>query len=255
MIQLHSVSKTFAGSVDALRDVSLRIGKGELLLLTGASGAGKTTLLRTIFAAERPDRGRVFIAGRDITRLRSSSIPYLRRNVGVVFQDFQLLKSSSVLQNVGLALEIRGRPRAEVRQRCLEMLESLGLGQLAHTPVETLSGGEQQRVAIARALVGKPAILLADEPTGNLDPAWSADILTLLNQICEQGTTVVVATHDPVVVQKAAFGQLIQLEKGRVARVPLGSPEPLASVDPPRPASIQPVALPPVQPLDSAGAA
>jgi len=213
------VTKCFDGGVVALRDVSLRVAKGELVLLTGKSGAGKSTLLRTIFAAEVPQEGQIVIAGRNICRLRRSSIPYLRRNVGVVFQDFKLLADRSALANVAVALEIRGIRRKEVRRRSLESLEAVGLGDLAQREAGLLSGGEQQRVAIARALVGQPAILLADEPTGNLDPEHSLDILTLLAKIAQQGTTVIIATHDPLIVERAQSSYIVELDEGRVVAV------------------------------------
>ena len=217
MIRLIGLTKAFGAGVVALQDVSLRIGKGEFVLLTGPSGAGKTTLLRTIFAAERPDSGQVLIAGRDICRLRESSVPYLRRNVGVVFQDFKLIGDRSALENVSIALEIRAIPRREVQQRSFEALQRVGLGATARTPVHCLSGGEQQRVAIARAVVGAPAIVLADEPTGNLDPQRSRDILHLLAEIAASGTTVLLATHDPMVVSEALHSQLLVLRGGQIA--------------------------------------
>lgn len=223
MIELMGVTKCFDGGIVALRDVSLRVNKGELVLLTGKSGAGKSTLLRTIFAAEVPQEGQIVIAGRNICRLRRSSIPYLRRNVGVVFQDFKLLGARSALANVAVALEIRGMRKKEVRRRSMESLDAVGLVDFAQRTVSRLSGGEQQRVAIARAIVGSPAILLADEPTGNLDPDRSIDILALLARIATEGTTVVVATHDPLVVAHAASDQIVELDEGRVAASRLGT--------------------------------
>lgn len=242
VIQLFDVTKVFDGGrargenrrvdqakgVTALHEVTLRVDKGELVLLTGPSGAGKTTLLRTIFAAERPDAGQIVIAGRNISRLRRSSIPYLRRNIGVVFQDFKLLPDRTALQNVSVALEIRGVGRREVRRRGLVALEAVGLEAEAHKQVARLSGGEQQRVAIARAVVGEPAILLADEPTGNLDPERSHDILDLLADIARAGTAVLLATHDPMVVQNAASTQIVRLEAGRVRQILPGLRVPLA---------------------------
>ncbi len=222
MIQLYDVSKRFGG-VQALRHVTLQIRKGEFVLLTGPSGAGKTTLLRTIFAAEKPDEGQVILAGRNITRLRRSSIPYLRREIGVVFQDFKLLRSRTALENVSVALEIRGLPAAEVYRRSLAALEAVGLGARARTTAGSLSGGEQQRVAIARAMVGDPRIVLADEPTGNLDPELSHDILDLLDQVSRTGTTVVVATHDPMVLENAAATRSILLVDGTVAGSQVGA--------------------------------
>ena len=215
MIEFKNVTKRF-GSIHALQDVSLKIGKGEFVLLTGPSGAGKTTLLRTIFVAERPDEGEIMISDWNVTRLRRSSIPYLRRNIGVVFQDFKLLRNRSAIQNVVLALEIRGLPARKIKQRAEAALEAVGLEERMHTRASFLSGGEQQRVAIARAVVGSPSILLADEPTGNLDPRLAGDILALLSQFASKGTTVVVATHDPLVVQTAAADMEIMLDRGKV---------------------------------------
>lgn len=250
MIKLFGVTKTFDGDVVALSDISLEIAKGELLVLTGPSGAGKSTLLRTIFAAERPDAGHIVIAGRNISRLRSSSIPYLRRNVGVVFQDFKLLGNRSALRNVAISLEIRGLPRKQVRQRALDALAAVGLQRSAHVRVAALSGGEQQRVAIARAVVGNPAILLADEPTGNLDPDWSRDILALLNAVAQRGTTVVIATHDPTVLENAAYSRLVRLDSGRVEEIQARIPGPVevSAPDPSSSPGIQRVApLPPAE--------
>jgi len=199
MVRLESVWKSFAG-VPALKGVSLSVAPGDAVLLTGPSGAGKTTLLKLVFAAERADRGEVFVAGRSLAKLRESSIPYVRRNIGVVFQDFKLLADRSALDNVAVALEILGLPRGEVVERSLAMLDRVGLSERAYTRASALAGGEQQRVAIARALVGGPAILLCDEPTGNLDPERSQQLLALLESIHAQGTTLFMATHDPEVV-------------------------------------------------------
>jgi cell division transport system ATP-binding protein len=199
MIQLDGVWKSFAG-VPALRGVSLSVADGDAVLLTGPSGAGKSTLLKLIFAAERPDRGELAVAGRNLGRLSAASIPYVRRNIGVVFQDFKLLGDRSALANVAMPLEILGLPAREVRSRAATALDAVGLGHKLEARATALSGGEQQRVAVARAIVGEPAILLADEPTGNLDPARSQDLLQLLESIHQRGTTLLLATHDPAVV-------------------------------------------------------
>jgi cell division transport system ATP-binding protein len=199
MIQLDRVWKSFA-STPALRGVSVTVSAGEAVLLTGPSGAGKTTLLRLVLAAERPDRGELFVAGRSLARLRAASIPYVRRNIGVIFQDFKLLGDRSALANVAMPLEILGLARRDVRARAEAALDAVGLLHKRDARAATLSGGEQQRVAVARAIVGEPAIVLADEPTGNLDPARSQDLLQLLEAIHQRGATLLVATHDPAVV-------------------------------------------------------
>jgi cell division transport system ATP-binding protein len=226
VIKLVNVSKSF-GPVAALRDVTLEIGRGELVLLSGPSGAGKTTLLRTLFAATRPDSGYVLLGGRDIARLPRSATPELRRRVGVVFQDFKLLGSRTAAQNVAIALQVRGLSPRQVRERSLLALSAVGLEDRAGTRVACLSGGEQQRVAIARAMAGSPSVLLADEPTGNLDPDRSNDILDLLELEARRGTTVVIATHDPMVVQNAAASRVVLMEKGTVVGSLAEAPAPV----------------------------
>lgn len=228
MIHFYNVSKRF-GENKALSQINLHIRRGEFLLLTGPCGAGKTTLLRTIFAAEKPDEGQIVLAGRNITRLKRSYIPHLRRSIGVVFQDFKLLGERSVLQNVSLPLEIRGLPPKEVRQRSMAMLKAVGLSEVAAMCASSLSGGEQQRVAVARAAVGQPEILLADEPTGNLDPERAQDTLELFESIARQGTTVVLATHDPMVVKNAAPTRVVTLEQGKIVGLESGIAEPVES--------------------------
>jgi len=227
MIEINGVWKSYQGA-PALRGISLTVGRGEALILTGPSGAGKTTLLRLIFAAEQADRGSLRIAGHELAKLRASSIPYVRRNIGVVFQDFKLLLDRSALANVARALELLGLPRATVRARAATALEAVGLGSRADTRAGALSGGEQQRVAVARAIVGEPAILLADEPTGNLDPARSRELLDLMEAIHQRGTTLVVATHDPEVVDFAidANWRRARLVEGELLDVdlPVGRP-------------------------------
>jgi cell division transport system ATP-binding protein len=212
---LFHVSKAYMPGSFALRDVNLEMGKGELLFLTGPSGAGKTTLLKLLFAEESPSEGQILILGRNIARLGDSAIPRLRRRIGVVFQDFKLLPSLTVEENVALALEVQGRPPREIRSRVFSMLKRVGLQHRRHHPPLSLSAGEQQRVAIARALVNDPAILLADEPTGNLDPDLTLEIMELIAGVATRGTAVLVATHEVALVER--FGRRrIRLEAGRL---------------------------------------
>jgi cell division transport system ATP-binding protein len=214
-IRLYHVSKSYLAGSFALRDLSLEIDKGEFVFLTGPSGAGKTTLLRMIFAAERPSEGQIVVLGRNIARLGESSVPSLRRQVGVVFQDFKLLPRRTVEENVAIALDVVGTPRREARARVFAILKQLGLQHRRYHHPLSLSGGEQQRVAIARALVNEPAILLADEPTGNLDPDLTVEIMDLIASAATRGTTVVVATHELALVR--SYGKrTVRLEDGRV---------------------------------------
>ena len=196
MIQLYHVYKKYPNGVEALSDVNLRIHEGEFVFLSGPSGAGKTTLIKILLCYEEASSGQVLVNKRNLHKLRSSSIPYLRRNIGVVWQDFKLLQRRTVFDNVAIALEILGLRPSAITRRVGQILETVGLEQYADQHPDTLSGGEQQRVAIARALVNEPAILLADEPTGNLDPDLSVEIMNLLLDLQQKGTTVMVATHD-----------------------------------------------------------
>ncbi len=216
MIQMFHVYKSYGRDNHALTDVTLEVDKGEWVYLTGPSGAGKTTLLRLIFCAERPTRGQLLVNGRNIARLKRSAIPYLRRNIGVVFQDFKLLPRLTVEENVAIAREIVWAPRREIRRQTYAVLKEVGLAHKLHQLPPRLSGGEQQRVAIARALVNEPHILLADEPTGNLDADRSAEILALLEQANANGTTVIVATHDMSLL-RSTNKRVIALEDGRIA--------------------------------------
>ncbi len=197
MIQLYNVSKKYSGdAAAAVKDLTLQISKGEFLYITGASGAGKTTLLRMLYAAEKPTRGQILIDRQNISRIRSRQIPYLRRKIGVVFQDFKLLQSRTVYENVAFALEAQGKKRYEVSKKVYQVLKEVGLEhRLQRKPLE-LSGGEQQRIAIARALVVDPIILLADEPSGNLDQTVTFEIMDLFKRANARGTTVLLATHD-----------------------------------------------------------
>nr|WP_246253825.1 cell division ATP-binding protein FtsE [Isoptericola chiayiensis] len=198
-------------------DVSVDVERGEFVFLVGASGSGKSTFLRLVLREERPTGGRVYVAGRDLTRLSSWRVPALRRGIGMVFQDFRLLPNKSVYENVAFALQVIGRPRHVIRTTVPEVLEWVGLdGKEKRRPHE-LSGGEQQRVAIARAFVNRPQILLADEPTGNLDPTTSLGIMRLLDRINRTGTTVVMATHDDEIVNEMRR-RVVELSTGHVVR-------------------------------------
>jgi cell division transport system ATP-binding protein len=214
-VQLYHVSKSYTAGQYALRDVSLEFRRGELVFLTGPSGAGKTSLLKLIFAAERPSEGQIVVLGRNAPRLGPAATPPLRRRIGVVFQDFKLLPRRTVEENVALALEVVGAPRRDTRAKVFAILKQLGLQHRRfHHPL-SLSGGEQQRVAIARALVNEPEILLADEPTGNLDPELTLEIMDLIAQTATRGTTVIVATHDHNLVER--YGKRrVRLEAGRI---------------------------------------
>ena len=215
MIKLFHVTKQFPGSPPALRDVTLRVPKGQFVFLTGPSGAGKTTLLRTIFCAERPTEGQILVGGRNTARLNRNSIAHLRREIGVVFQDFKLIPSRTVGENVAFALEVVGTSRKETLRRVYFLLKSVGLESKMNASPKTLSGGEQQRVAVCRALANHPSILLADEPTGNLDAERAVEIMDLLHEANTKGTTVVVATHDMDLVERFRR-RLIRLEAGQI---------------------------------------
>lgn len=216
MIQLFNVCKAYQRDQSALYDITLKIGKGEFVYLTGPSGAGKSTLLKLLYCAERPTRGQILVDGRNITRYGPSHIPTLRRNLGIIFQDFKLLTRRTVYENVAFPLEVQGRKRFEISKKVYQTLKNVGLEhRLNHHPLQ-LSGGEQQRVAVARALVVDPLILLADEPTGNLDPEVTLDIMDLFKNANARGTTVVMATHDRNLIREFPR-RIIALEAGQVA--------------------------------------
>ncbi|MDA8359870.1 MAG: cell division ATP-binding protein FtsE [Actinomycetota bacterium] len=217
MITFENVTKTYKHTTVALRDVSLDIEKGEFVFLIGASGSGKTTFIRLLLREEIPDKGQIWEAGRDIVHLPKWRVPYLRRNIGCVFQDFRLLPNKTVFENVAFALEVIGRPRHVVQVQVPQILDLVGLAKKSDNLPGELSGGEQQRVAIARAFVNRPLILLADEPTGNLDPATSQGIMQLLDRINRTGTTVVVATHDEILVNWMRR-RVIELDHGTLVR-------------------------------------
>ena len=214
MIQLYRVTKYYEG-VPALRDVSFTVEKGEFVFVTGPSGAGKTTLLKILFCAENADEGQIIIQGMNTFRLDSSSIPYLRRNMGFVFQDYKLLPHKTVFENIALALKVVGTPYGDIERRAYQALKKVAMEAKRHLTPPKLSGGEQQRVAIARSLVNEPQVLLADEPTGNLDPQSGQDVFRLFKDINMKGTTVLVATHDWETVKKMQR-RIITMERGRV---------------------------------------
>ncbi|TFE32183.1 cell division ATP-binding protein FtsE [Frankia sp. B2] len=218
MIVLSSVSKRYPnGDQPALVDVTAEIGVGEFVFLVGPSGSGKTTLLRLLLREERATSGRVLVAGRDVARIPDRGVPQLRRLVGCVFQDFRLLPNRTVTANIAFALDVVGRPRHVVRSVVPEALDLVGLAEKADRYPDELSGGEQQRVAIARAFVGRPRILLADEPTGNLDPNTSIEIVNLLDTVHQAGTTVVMATHNASLVN-AMRRRVLELSDGALIR-------------------------------------
>jgi len=217
LIRLEDVSKRYPNGTFALQDVDLTIEDGEFAFLVGSSGAGKSTLIRLLIRSELPTTGRVLVDGLDIARLRRGQIPHLRRSVGVVFQDFKLLPTKTVAENIGFALLVTGHEGHVVREETERVLALVGLTQRrTHFPRE-LSGGEQQRVAIARALVNRPRVLIADEPTGNLDPVTSWEIIKLLTRVNELGTTLVIATHNAEIVN-ALRRRVIHLDHGSVVR-------------------------------------
>ncbi len=216
MIQTFHVYKHYELENPALADVNLRVEKGEFVFLTGASGAGKTTLIRLLFAAEKATKGQIIVNNVNLARLSPRNIPYLRRSIGVVFQDFKLLERRTIFDNVALAMEVLGHTKKEIRRSVLLMLKMVHLQHKADSFPLQLSGGEQQRVAIARALINKPALLLADEPTGNLDPEITIDIMNLFQEINAMGTTMVMATHDKGLIQRYRK-RLITLDHGRLA--------------------------------------
>ena len=234
MIRLHHVSKQYPSGSTALSDISLHIRKGELAFLTGPSGAGKTTLLRLLLREELPTDGSIVVNGRNVAAMPARDVPYLRRAMGVVFQDFKLIQSRTVMENLTFVQEAVGVPRAFHGPRAMKVLKRVSLQHKINAYPIQLSGGEQQRVAIARALVNEPIILLADEPTGNLDPDLAGEIMRLLRDINAHGTTVLIATHDRALLRRFAR-RIIHLADGRLVEaeaeahiVALGSGESVA---------------------------
>ena len=217
MIQMFNVHKVYPGNRKALADINLHIKKGEFTFITGPTGAGKTTLIKLIFRAEQASAGQIIVNGVNFAKLRASGIPALRRSIGVVFQDFKLLVSRTVYENVVFALEVTGTRPREIRRKAWQVLKLVGLqNRLDARPLE-LSGGEQQRIAIARAIVNDPILLLADEPTGNLDAQITRDIMELFKAVNQRGTTIVIASHNMLLAREYATRHII-IEKGCIAR-------------------------------------
>ena len=217
MIEFDNISVVYPGGINALRDISLKIEKGEFAFIVGATGTGKSTLLKLVYREEKPTKGKVIVGDQDVSKLRGSAVPRLRRGIGVVFQDFRLLPQKTAWGNVAFALNVLGAAFSEIKTRVPAVLELVGVLDRADAYPDQLSGGEQQRVCIARALVNNPPILLADEPTGNLDPSASWDIVQLLDRINLRGTTVVVASHDQHIVDRMKK-RVIALHKGTISR-------------------------------------
>jgi len=217
MIRLENVTKVYDGGVVALKDIDIDINKGEFVFLVGPSGSGKSTLIRLMMREDTPTDGDIWIAGKHASALPAWKVPHLRRSIGTVFQDFKLLPSKTVYENVAFAMEVTGKSRSAIDAQVPQVLKLVGLSEMADRIPRRLSGGEQQRVSIARAFVNRPLILLADEPTGNLDPATSVGIMRILDRINRTGTTVVMATHDHAIVD-AMQRRVIQLERGRMLR-------------------------------------
>ncbi len=217
MIELDGVTKIYKGEVLALYNISCAIAKGDFVFLVGPSGSGKSTLLKLLHRQEKADHGSIWIAGREIGSLPKARVPRLRRIVGCIFQDYKLLPNKTVVENVAFALEVTGSPRSAVAEKVHPLLELVGLSRKLHSYPNELSGGEQQRVSIARAFVNRPPILLADEPTGNLDPDTSLGIMRILDEINRRGTTILMATHDSGLVNHARR-RVIRLDKGRLVQ-------------------------------------
>ncbi len=217
VVEFRNVSKVYDGGSVGLERVSLKIGRGEFVFLVGPTGCGKSTCMRLLMKELEPSQGELLIAGRELTTMPRNKVPFLRRNIGAVFQDYKLLPNRTVAANVAYALEVTGASRAEVRKKVPDIIRLVGLSTKLHSYPDELSGGEQQRVSIARAFVNHPPLLLADEPTGNLDPETSIGIMQLIYRINRTGTTVLVATHDHAMVDKMRR-RVVELQEGRLIR-------------------------------------
>ncbi|MDO4772182.1 MAG: cell division ATP-binding protein FtsE [Bacillota bacterium] len=221
MIKYVNVSKTYGDDNVVLDDININIKKGEFVFVIGHSGAGKSTLMKLLFKEEDPTSGRIFVAGQEITKVSNRLIPSIRRNIGMIFQDFRLLENKTVYDNVAYAMEILGERNIVIRREVPRILQLMGISAKAKSYPKELSGGEKQRVAIARAMVKNPPILMADEPTGNLDKATSDDIMALIERINRYGTTVIMATHDEGIVNKMQK-RVIELRRGKVVKDEVG---------------------------------
>ena len=217
MIHMKNVGKVYDSGIVALRDINVDIQKGEFVFVVGPSGAGKTTFTKMIFREELPTQGQLVVNGRNVTALKSSEVPYFRRSLGIIFQDYRLLPNRTVYENVAFAMQVIEAPRREIQKRVNHVLELVGLRYRARNFPTELSGGEQQRVAIARAIVNNPVIVLADEPTGNLDPETSWEIMKIFERINKNGTTIVMATHDKTVVDTMRK-RVIAIERSSIVR-------------------------------------
>ncbi len=217
LINLANVRKTYKTGVTAIQDLNLSIEKGQFVFIIGSTGCGKSTLIKMLYREEKPTAGQIIVGGVDVGRLRNRKVYKIRRKIGVVFQDFKLLEKSTVYENVAFALEIFGLPKAEIHSKVIKVLELVGLKHKVKSYPDQLSGGEQQRVAIARAIVNGPKLLICDEPTGNLDPNTSMEIMSVLEQINKLGTTIVMVTHDINIV-KAMKKRVIELDSGRILK-------------------------------------
>ncbi|MCS7459928.1 cell division ATP-binding protein FtsE [Paenibacillus doosanensis] len=217
MIEMHDVWKTYPDGSQALRGINVKVDRNEFLYVVGPSGAGKSTFMKLIYREERPSKGSIFVNGFNLEKLKQRKIPYVRRNIGVIFQDFRLLPKLTVYENIAFAMEVIEAPKKLIRRRVQEVLELVRLRDKAGSLPTQLSGGEQQRVAIARAIVNNPAVIIADEPTGNLDPETSWDIMKLMEEINFRGTTIIMATHNKEIVNTMRK-RVLAIEKGQIAR-------------------------------------